>query len=154
VALECRRPVRISRDFEYQAHENMPDDMQANYISYLLARIINMAFEDRAEGISWEDKVLEWQSLDADLKFWSDRLPASFDPYSTAHILGNVFPSLWMLRPWHGKLSVLITPFPASSQDQLHSGRPAILFCCRTSAGDVQAASLGRKPRHSSLSNP
>jgi hypothetical protein len=43
VVLECRRPVRISSSFEYQAYENMLDDMQANYVSYLLARIINLS---------------------------------------------------------------------------------------------------------------
>jgi hypothetical protein len=153
VALECRRPVRISRDFEYQAPENMPDDMQANYISYLLARIINVAFGEQAAGISWEDKVLEWQSLEANLKIWKNRLPMSFNPYSTAPIAGNVFPSLWMLRPWHGKTSGETTPFPVSSPDELHSGSPAVLFCRRTSAGAFQPASVGQRPSHSSPRN-
>jgi hypothetical protein len=117
VALECRRPVRISRDFEYRAHENMPDDMQANCISYLLARIINMVFWDHAEGFSWEEKTLEWRSLNADLRVWKDRLPASFEPYSTAHLEGNVFPSLWMLRPWHGEIFGHIAHFSANLRE-------------------------------------
>jgi hypothetical protein len=107
--------VRISPDFVCHAPEDVPDDMQANYISYLLARIINIAFADDAEGFSLEDRVLEWQSLDADVKIWKENLPASFDPYSTANVVGNAFPSLWMLHPWHGKSPGQITLSPMCS---------------------------------------
>ena len=58
VAPECCRLVRISRDFEYQAYENMPDDMQANYVSYLLARIINLSFGDQVESILLENRLV------------------------------------------------------------------------------------------------
>ena len=103
VALECRRSVRTGRIFESHPVDIFADDMQANHISYLLAQIINFSFPDISERTSQEERTLAWQNLKSDLIGWKARLPTRFDPFCTAPMAGNVFPSLWMLRPWHGK---------------------------------------------------
>jgi hypothetical protein len=143
VALECCRSVRISRDFEYQAYENMPDDMQANHVSYLLARIINLSFGDQVKRIPLENRMVEWHSLDAALNVWKDRLPATFEPYSTAQIAGNVFPSLWMLRPWHG--NIRLENLDDEVANPLCSCRLTISFCSRNPVGYVSTSFVGEK---------
>ena len=107
VALEYRRPVRMGNIFANLTDENPADDMKANTISYLLARAINFSFPDLAECSSQNDRILAWQTLHSDLADWKTRLPARFEPFSTASKAGIVFPSLWMLKPWHGD-----SPFP------------------------------------------
>jgi hypothetical protein len=56
MALELRRPVRIGSGFEFVPNKDMPDDMWANYISHILARIINFCFDD-ASCVSLEQKT-------------------------------------------------------------------------------------------------
>ena len=70
----------------------MADDAQANHMTYLLAQIIDIAFWGHANDISSEDILLRWRSLASEVKIWKDRLPASFEPYFTAHITGSAFP--------------------------------------------------------------
>lgn len=149
VAPECCRLVRISRDFEYQAYENMPDDMQANYVSYLLARIINLSFGDQVESILLENRLVGWHSLDAALNVWKSRLPAAFAPYSTVQIAGNVFPSLWMLRPWHSNTP--LESLDGNVSNPLRSCSLTISFCCRNPVGYVSTSFVGEKQRYSSI---
>jgi len=102
VALQHRRPVRTGRIFEsHHLKENFGDDMVANAISYLLARILNYCFPLPSERTSHEEREAIWQSLSSDLTKWNTVRPQTFKPFSTAPKVGNAFPSLWMLKPWH-----------------------------------------------------
>jgi hypothetical protein len=103
VALECRRSVRIGKIFESYTADAIADDMQANRISYLLAQVINFSFPNISERTSQEERLSEWQRLRAELLIWKGGLSSDFEPYSTAQKSGNVFASLWMLRPWNGQ---------------------------------------------------
>jgi hypothetical protein len=102
MALELRRPVRIGAGFGFVPSKDMPDDMWANYISYIIARIINFCF-DRTNNIPLEEKPDLWQALHAEVLEWRSSRPASFNTFSTTPKFGNIFPSHWMVRPWHGK---------------------------------------------------
>ncbi|KAK6857801.1 hypothetical protein PG995_005500 [Apiospora arundinis] len=88
------------------------DDMWANLITYLLARIMNFSFaqaqhqqtsEEMAGSIDPNERVREaqWMELRSDLALWTSNLPASFEPFSRAPKHDNVFPSEWVTRPWH-----------------------------------------------------
>ncbi|KAK7994196.1 nucleoside-diphosphate-sugar epimerase [Apiospora arundinis] len=88
------------------------DDMWANLIAYLLARIMNFSFaqaqhqqtsEEMAGSIDPHERVREaqWMELRSDLALWTSNLPASFEPFSRAPKHDNVFPSEWATRPWH-----------------------------------------------------
>jgi len=101
VALQHRRPVRTGRIFESHLTETSGDDMVANHISYLLARIINFCFPLPSERTSHEERVVAWHSLQFELDAFKTALPHSFKPFSTAPRADNIFPSLWMLSPWH-----------------------------------------------------
>jgi hypothetical protein len=79
----------------------MPDDMWANAISYVLAKTINFCFEN-SESQPTEGRVSTWKLLAADVASWEEYRPATFDPFSEAPKAGNVFPSIWLVRPWHG----------------------------------------------------
>lgn len=76
--------------------------MAANDISYLLAKVINFSFTDSQPDISHDERVDAWEVLSLNLAEWKNSLPSSFEPYSTAQKTNNEFPSLRMLRPWHG----------------------------------------------------
>ena len=101
VALQYRRPVRTGLIFESHVTKRGGDDMIANDISYLLARIINFCFSLSSDRNSQEDRTIDWQCIHADLLEWKNGLPSSFEPVSTAPKAGNAFSSIWMLRPWH-----------------------------------------------------
>ena len=101
MALEIRRPVRISSRFEFLTNKDMLDDMWANCISHILARIINFCFDD-AICVSLEQKTEIWQALQAEIFEWRSSRPTSFNPFSSAPKPGNVFPLIWLLRPWNG----------------------------------------------------
>lgn len=82
----------------------MADDMWANAISHILARIINFYFVQNAEeGLSTNREQI-WQELKAEVNYWRSNLPESFKPFSTALKDDNVFPSVWLIQPCHGKL--------------------------------------------------
>ncbi|KAG9628548.1 hypothetical protein KCU64_g17826, partial [Aureobasidium melanogenum] len=73
----------------------------ANTVTYILARVINLCFNQDESGNVLEFNEDEWRELDAELVFWSDHLPTTYTPYSQAPKTGNPFPSEWYLRPWH-----------------------------------------------------
>jgi len=102
VALECRRPVRNSIDFQFHLKPDMDDDMRANAISHLLARIINFCFGESAEQEALVDTEKMWQGLRNEVRNWRNSLPPTFKPFSTALKAGNMFPSIWLVRPCHG----------------------------------------------------
>ena len=52
--------------------------MQANYVNYLLARVINLSFGDQVESIPLENRLLEWHSLGAALNVWGSPLARNF----------------------------------------------------------------------------
>ncbi|KAI9729384.1 MAG: hypothetical protein M1834_006908 [Cirrosporium novae-zelandiae] len=104
VGLECRRPVRISTDFpDFQPDANVQDDMKANLITYILARIINFCFHGHHDSPLpiQKERIAEWEGLRMKLTLWTQNLPSSFEPISTACATENLFPSFWMLAPWH-----------------------------------------------------
>lgn len=104
IALELRRPVRIITGFEFVPSKDMSDDMWANYMSHILARVINFSFEGKS-SMDLEQRINTWQALHSEVFEWRSSRPTSFDPFSTASKPGNVSPSIWLLRPWHGNAS-------------------------------------------------
>jgi hypothetical protein len=104
MALELRRPVRMGTEFEFIPSKYMEDDIWANYISYILATIINFCFGDMG-GLALEDRNMTWQEWNADVSAWRSNRPRSFDPFSAAPKAGNAFPSVWLLQPCHGNFS-------------------------------------------------
>lgn len=80
----------------------MPGEMWANAISHPLARVINFCF-DKSSKETLESRTSIWQSLAADTKIWRDTVPVCFNPLPTAPKQGNLFPSIWLVRPWHGE---------------------------------------------------
>jgi hypothetical protein len=127
VGLASNRPVRIGKDFTHIrdtiTRDSLGDDMRANLITYILARVMNLYFaytEARAQGSGhpWPDHhFATWTDLRSDYTLWSENLPATFQPYSTAPKPGNIFPSEWMLKPWHGTIYL--------------TNRPNTPFCCQ-----------------------
>ncbi|KAE8449832.1 hypothetical protein EG329_007309 [Mollisiaceae sp. DMI_Dod_QoI] len=101
VALESRRSVRFSTGFHF-VPELVMADQWANAITFILAKTINLCFSD-ASNESMDERNNLWQALAAELASWRHGLPITFQPFSTASRPGNVFPSIWLLRPWHGK---------------------------------------------------
>ena len=95
------------------------------------------------ESIPLENGMVEWHSLDAALNVWKDRLPATLEPYSTAQIAGNVFPSLWMLRPWHG--NTRLENLDDEVANHLCSCRLTISFGSRNPVGYVSISFVGEK---------
>ncbi|THW05935.1 hypothetical protein D6D24_06693, partial [Aureobasidium pullulans] len=104
VALECRRPVRLTINLDIRTAGPQPESMHANTITYILARVINHCFDRSSADQQEMSDHNEWRSLESELKFWKEGLPISYEPYSRASKEGNVFPSAWYLRPWHSKL--------------------------------------------------
>ena len=106
VALEVRRPVRIGRTFDHlskKSLEDKSDDERANAITALLVDVLNLFFEIRSQSHSLEYYESPLATLRTALMAWKRSLPPTFVPFSTAPKAGNVFPSLWMKRPWHGE---------------------------------------------------
>ncbi|KAE9375243.1 hypothetical protein N431DRAFT_542827 [Stipitochalara longipes BDJ] len=100
VALELRRPVRMGSGFEFVPSANMADDMWSNYISYILAKIINFCF-DVSSSVAFEQRKSTWQELETEVSGWRENRSRSFNAFSTAPKSGNAFPSIWLLSPWH-----------------------------------------------------
>lgn len=101
-----RREVRLGQIFDTHVPDVTQHDELFNDICYLLARIVNFCFAENAVRLPARDRQLFWLSLSSDLETWKHSLPPSFQPYSTAAKPENPFPSLWMLRPWHGNVPV------------------------------------------------
>jgi hypothetical protein len=105
MALELCRPVRTGTGFRFVPSETMSDDMWSNYISYILAKVINFSFDDA--GVTNSDqRSSDWQELDEEVSAWRSNRPESFNPFSTASKFGNAFLSIWLLSPWHGNLNM------------------------------------------------
>lgn len=102
VALESRRLVRFSTRFHFVPEEIMSDDKWANYITFILAKTINFCFSDLINEAR-EECTNRWRELAEETSSWRQNLPVTFQPFSTASKPENVFPSIWLLRPWHGK---------------------------------------------------
>ncbi|KAH6654921.1 hypothetical protein BKA67DRAFT_566634 [Truncatella angustata] len=111
LASSRNRMVRIGKDFrqlrDMMTSKGIGDDMRANLITYILAEALNLycAFEEYEDAEEQpergDDLNTTWKRLSSDLEQWTENLPATFQPYSTAPKPGNVFPSAWMQRPWH-----------------------------------------------------
>lgn len=70
----------------------------ANYISYILGRVINRCL--RRDGEALDQR--EWDSLKEELDGWKASLPPSFDPIITPGLHGESrFPSVWNTSKWH-----------------------------------------------------
>jgi len=114
IGLASNRPVRMGKDFTYLrdtiTSETIGDDMRANLITYILARLVNLYFTFNEACVEenirrrTDEHFATWTDLRADLTLWTETLPATFRPFSTAPKPGNIFPSEWMLKPWHGKI--------------------------------------------------
>lgn len=113
VGLACQRPVRIGIPFSQLriiiTCPSTTDDMRANVITYILARIMNIySSADNATDstLSYDladDQPENWEMIQEELALWKEYLPSSFDAFSESPSLGNVFPSCWMFSPWNSK---------------------------------------------------
>ena len=106
VGLVRRRPVRIAQIFDDHVESAPNSVMPSNYIAYLLAQIINFCFTDTSYEVSIQNRRERWRDLRASLERWKEDLPSSFQPFSVAAKSDNPFPSIWMLQPWHGMLTL------------------------------------------------
>ena len=114
IGMASNRSVRIGKGFTHLRDmitcDTIGDDMRANLITYILARLLNLYFtfteaSVEGDGGHWTDEhFATWMDLRADLTLWNEHLPAAFQPFSTAPKPGNIFTSEWMLKPWHGKI--------------------------------------------------
>jgi hypothetical protein len=102
MALELRRAVRLGSKFDYAAIDDWPDDIWAHSITYILARVVNFCF-DATNEMSFAERKETWEYLSECVSDWCSNRPKSFNPFSGAPKPGNAFPSIWLLRPWHGK---------------------------------------------------
>ena len=139
MGLECRRQVRISTEFGLDLKTELQDDMWANAITYLLAKVINFCFEE-TEDESLSSRVLTWTSLVASVTTWKDQRPATFNSFSTAPKAGNVFPSIWLVRPWHGIYLSFACSLPSLTRSP--SRWRAVLLYCTNTLGFVRATAF------------
>jgi len=102
MALELRRPVRIGSGFEFVPSQDMDNDMWSNYISYILAKVINFCFANGDGTTNLERRGETWQVLEKEVESWRESRPENFNAFSMAEKAGNAFPSIWLLSPWHG----------------------------------------------------
>ncbi|PVH74020.1 hypothetical protein DL98DRAFT_594520 [Cadophora sp. DSE1049] len=81
----------------------MSDDMWANAISFILAKVISFAFGEESQSGTAEigSRIAIWRDLAKDVASWRESRPATFHPFSNAPKMGSPFPSIWLLRPWH-----------------------------------------------------
>lgn len=70
----------------------------ANYISYILGRVINRCLHKDGEPLDQH----EWDPLKEELDSWKVSLPSSFEPIITPGLCGESrFPSAWNTSKWH-----------------------------------------------------
>ena len=100
VALECERPLHIQVESDTPHKMTGMEQDYSNSISYILAKAINAHFSNHDETSRDESQYLT-SVLRNELEAWKSSLPSSFNPFSTAPQMGNAFPSIWLLRPWH-----------------------------------------------------
>ena len=100
MALIQRRGLMMALSAEHAPRECADDTDFANYITFLLGKIINRCLATDSLPLD----ALEWQTLKADLDAWKLSLPSSFEPIRTPGLrVKSHFPSLWTLRDWHGR---------------------------------------------------
>ncbi|KAJ5421895.1 hypothetical protein N7491_010340, partial [Penicillium cf. griseofulvum] len=93
VALIEQRGLMITLSNQNAPPEPIEDTDFANYVTFLLGKIIN-----RFTCI----EPLEWEAMKADLDKWKSSLPSSFDAIQTPGLRKeSSFPSIWTLRSWH-----------------------------------------------------
>ncbi|OJJ32640.1 hypothetical protein ASPWEDRAFT_60968 [Aspergillus wentii DTO 134E9] len=98
VALIDKRSLKIDLSDRHIPPRMEGDDDLANYISYLLGKIINQCLDEQTEPVS-EDV---WECLKGELDSWKDSLRGSFDPIETPRLYGeSSFPCLWTTCGWH-----------------------------------------------------
>lgn len=93
--------------FDTYMHDHPENIHPSDYISYILAKVINACFANNVQQLSLQDRRVYWRSLQSELAKWKTDLPASFAPYSHAAKEDNPFPSLWMLQPYQSKYGYL-----------------------------------------------
>lgn len=79
-------------------HSPTSDEMWANRIYYLLAKVINFAFRrSSAAEVNEEERQREWKELEAAVERWKESLPPGFQPFWHAEAEQgelNPFPSV------------------------------------------------------------
>lgn len=101
VALIEQRGLMITLSDQDAPPEPTEDTDFANYVTFLLGRVINRCLSVDSYALS----PLEWEALKADLDKWKSSLPSSFDTLETPGLRKqSSFPSIWTLRSWHGEL--------------------------------------------------
>jgi hypothetical protein len=108
-----RSPIRLGKALprlkDLLCDSSTSDDMRTNLITYMLAQTWNYHCEVVGTAVDTSSRQLTGEhaatcrDLMADLECWTENLPATFQPFSTASKPGNAFPSIWLLKPWHGK---------------------------------------------------
>jgi hypothetical protein len=95
-----KRGLMITLSNQNAPPEPTEDTDFANYITFLLGKIINRCLSVDAHALS----PLEWEALKDDLDKWKSSLPSSFDTIQTPGLSKQSnFPPIWTLRSWHGE---------------------------------------------------
>ncbi|KAJ5120469.1 uncharacterized protein N7515_009857 [Penicillium bovifimosum] len=98
VALIEQRGLMISLSDQNAPPEPTEDADFANYITFLLGKIINRCLSVDSSALS----SLEWEAMKAGLDRFKSSLPPSFDTIQTPGLgQQSSFPSIWTLRNWH-----------------------------------------------------
>lgn len=100
VALIEQRGLMITLSNQNAPPEPTKDADFANYITFLLGKIINRCLSVNSPALD----PLEWEAMKADLDKWKSSLPSSFDTIQTPGLgKQSNFPYIWTLRSWHGE---------------------------------------------------
>ncbi|CAI7662400.1 unnamed protein product [Penicillium glandicola] len=99
VALIEQRGLMITLSNQNAPPEPTEDTDCANYITFLLGKIINRCLSVDSHALS----LIEWETMKAELDKWKPSLPSSFNTIQTPGLTKQgSFPSIWTLRSWHG----------------------------------------------------
>jgi len=108
VALMEKRNLMIELNDQQLPLLNGEED-SANYISYILGKVINSCLHKDGEPLGQR----EWDSLEKELDSWKTSLPSSFEPVITPRLYGDGdsrFPSVWNTSKWHSMWNPPIYP--------------------------------------------
>ena len=100
VALIEQRGLMITLSDQNKPPEPSDDTDHANYVTFLLGKIINRCLSIDSPALS----LSEWEAIKRELGNWNSSLPSSFDVIETPGLRPqSSFSSIWTLRSWHGK---------------------------------------------------
>ncbi|KAJ5336276.1 uncharacterized protein N7506_004298 [Penicillium brevicompactum] len=110
VALIEQRGLMITLSDQNKPPELSDDTDHANYVTFLLGKIINRCLSIDSPALS----LSEWEAIKDELGNWKSSLPSSFDVIETPGLRPqSSFSSIWTLRSWHA-MGILWLAQPAA----------------------------------------